>query len=138
MEKVKEYGIQALTTGVTGFCLTKALANSASNGSIGSGMNFATAIGTSAAVGSVAAQVAHDYILPHIPQDKRFVSVETAALNAAASGAGALAAIYFMDPRVAMGNPLTIAGLAVGSEVIGNYAADQFVKPLIMKYTANV
>jgi len=45
---------------------------------------------------SIACDVAHDYILPHIPQNEKIKNFESAGLNFAASGAGFVAGLKIL------------------------------------------
>lgn len=129
MEKVKEYGGAATTTGATAYLLTKLLSNSDSNKTTYGGMSIASTVGVAAAVGSVSSKLAHDYVLPHIPQSEKWQTVEAAAINATASGAGSVGYVYLMDPSLARADALQISLYSIGGEMLGNYIFDHFVKP---------
>src|SRR5690349_5821515 len=47
------------------------------------------AIGIGAASGSIAGDLAHNYILPHIPQSQKYLGIESAAVSIGAAVAGA-------------------------------------------------
>jgi len=55
------------------------------------GMNLSmpTALAGTTAIGSVAADVAHDYVLPYIPGNDKFNNVESAVLGLGVSGGSA-------------------------------------------------
>lgn len=70
--------------------------------------------------GSIAADVAHDYVLPHIPYNEKFSRIESAALGIAASAAGTAAVL---DPTFSdMDKMKAGAMIGAGSFVAGDYA----------------
>lgn len=74
-------------------------------------------LGIGAGIGSVAGDLAHNYVLPHIPQNQKWIGVETAAVSVGAAAAGA----YFgmsMFGEVPIMTPLLIGG---GSYVGADY-----------------
>ncbi len=95
MEKLYEYGASALTTGVASFALAKLFVGGSDN--IIGNMSIASVIGVTSALGSLTAKASHDYVLPHIPQDAKWATLEAAGINAVASGGGALAGAYFIN-----------------------------------------
>ncbi|MHB9057136.1 MAG: hypothetical protein ACYC2P_13480, partial [Paludibacteraceae bacterium] len=116
--------------GLSAFLLAKVLGGESTSGRFPGGMSASTTIALAASAGSVAAKLAHDYVLPHIPQDAKWITVESAGLNALASGGGAIGAVYLMDPAAARADSLPIAFYSVGGEMLGNYAYEKFIRPM--------
>lgn len=78
------------------------------------------AIGGVVGAASIGSELAHDYILPHIPKNERFVNLESSALAVGSAG-GLTAAIltYAGAPRENWANSFALGG---GSVVLGQYA----------------
>ncbi len=72
------------------------------------------ALGLGAAGGSVVGDLAHQYVLPHIPQDQKYLGIESAAISIGAAAGGAyLASSMFGDyPAI---TPLVIGGASYAS-----------------------
>ena len=102
--------------------LTAALAGAAAaflvpSGSVSiAGMSVpqAAAIGLGAAGGSVVGDLAHKYVLPHIPQNEKYIGVESAAVSIAGSIAGA-----YLGMNMIGETPLITAALLGGGSYIG-------------------
>lgn len=131
MEKLYDVGIAAATSGTTAFLLAKLLSGGTADQSRVGSISGATAVGISAAVGSATAQLAHDYVLPHIPQPEKYATVEAAALNAAAAGIGAYGSVYLLDADAARSDGMAYAAYAIGGEMLGNYLKDNFIAPVV-------
>lgn len=105
--------------------LTAALAGAAAaflvpSGSVSiAGMSVpqAAAIGLGAAGGSVVGDLAHKYILPHIPQNEKYIGAESAAVSIAGSVAGAYLGMNMMGDTPF----ITAALLGGGSYVTSDY-----------------
>lgn len=84
----KKIGEDALTSAVLGGLAGYFLAGEAGNSQYVMGMNIPTSviIGGSCAAGSVAGDLAHRYILPQIPYEKKYGNMEALALGVAATG----------------------------------------------------
>jgi hypothetical protein len=81
------------------------------------------AIGLGAAAGSLSADLAHKYIMPHIPANKKYEKAEFAAISVAASGLGTFAVSNLigsalMAPTFAIG---------AGSYISGDYIYHNFI-----------
>lgn len=74
-------------------------------------------LGIGAGIGSVAGDLAHNYVLPHIPQDQKWIGVETAAVSVGAAAAGAYVGMS-MFGSVPIMTPLLIGG---GSYIGADY-----------------
>jgi hypothetical protein len=135
MDKLYQYSAEAGVVGLTSYALTYVLASNPGD-SIGSGISVPLAVGVSSAVGSVVSQFAHDKVLPMLPQSEKFMSAETALLNAATSAGGCIGAAYVLDPNFAGQNMLNLAGLAIAGNAAGVYLNDAFVKPMLQKQAA--
>jgi hypothetical protein len=131
MQAITQYGAQALTVGASAYLLSKVLGGSGSSEELGSGIDAAAAIALGSVAGSLLAAVAHDYVLPHLPQSDKLTTIESAALNIGASAGGAIALIYLMDGSAAASHWMPIATYAVAGEIAGNYLYGQFVNPAL-------
>lgn len=113
---------------ITKATLTAAIAGAASmlviepgSGSVNLGgiaVPQSVAIGLGAAGGSVAGDLAHKYILPHIPQSEKYIGVESAAVSVAAAIAGAYLGMQ------ALGGVPFITPVLLGG---GSYIASDYV-----------
>ena len=105
--------------------LTAAIAGTAAaflipSGSVSlAGMSIpqAAAIGLGAAGGSIAGDLAHKYILPQIPQNEKYLGVESAAVSVGAAIAGAYLAMSMIGD-VPIATPVLLGG---GSYVAADY-----------------
>ena len=82
----------------------------------------AAAIGLGAAGGSIAGDLAHNYVLPHIPQSEKYLGIESAAVSIGASVAGAYLAMNSIG-EVPFMTPLLLGG---GSYIGADYAYRTF------------
>jgi hypothetical protein len=81
------------------------------------------AMGLGAAAGSLSADLAHKYIMPHIPANQKYEKAEFAAISIIASGAGTFAVSNLlgsapMVPTFALG---------AGSYISGDYLYHNFI-----------
>lgn len=81
------------------------------------------AIGLGAAGGSIAGDLAHNYILPHIPQNEKYLAAESAAVSIGAAMGGAYLAMSMMGD-IPITTPLLLGG---GSYVAADYAYRNFL-----------
>jgi hypothetical protein len=131
METLIKYGCEALTVGTTGYVAASVVGGSNADNILGSGVNVGLGIGIGSAVGSVCSDLAHDYILPHIPQSQRLLTIESGALSVVASSLGAIGTIYALDGSSAADHILPISVYAVGSMILGKYLNTNFVTPTV-------
>lgn len=83
-------------------------------------ISLPTALAATTAVGSVAADVSHDYILPYIPGNDRFANPESAILGLGVAGG---ASAYLLNE----GNVLNGPGLNTFMLGAGSYAAGEWI-----------
>jgi len=86
---------------------------------------------TLAGVGaSVIAELLHNYILPQVADD-RTAYVESRVLTPVLGAVSQLAVIGAMSTNALQRvNPVSIAAIGAGSEVLTQYAWDSFIKPM--------
>ena len=78
------------------------------------------AIGIVVGGASIGSELAHDYILPHIPKNERFVNLESSALAVGTAGGLTTAILtYAGAPRENWAKSFMLGG---GSVVLGQYA----------------
>jgi hypothetical protein len=77
----------------------------------------AAAIGLGAASGSIAGDLAHKYVLPHIPQNEKYVEAESAVVSVGAAIAGAYVAMNMIGDTPIM-TPVMLGG---GSYLLSDY-----------------
>lgn len=77
----------AITGVVAGAAAAYVFGESGSTTLMGVRMPTAVAIGAANGAASVAADMAHDYVLPHIPQSQKWGQIESAALGIGTAGA---------------------------------------------------
>lgn len=82
------------------------------------------AIGAAAATGSVGADLAHTYILPHIPGHEKFLRIESAAVGIGASGLATMGTMQLMHASGEKAMDAFILG--AGSYVAGDYISEKF------------
>ena len=82
--------------------------------------------------GSLLADVAHDYIFPQIHVEDKVSEPVSAVLAGGINTAGVAGIYYLSNPEIvnALGLPF-LAMVGVGSEVIGTYAYEKFLGPMI-------
>ena len=119
----KEIGIKAALTGaIAGAATMFLLDNDATTVFAGMEVSPAIAAGAGCAVGSVTADLAHNYILPYIPQNAKYTRAESVALGIAASSLGTYVA------TMGSGLPIsTAAMLGGGSFVAADYTYHNFI-----------
>ena len=87
LQKIRDYSFKAGLAGLT-MGVGSVLLFGESGGRNIYGMNIPAYIPIAVAggVSSIAGDLAHDYVLPHIPQNEKMKNVESAGLNFATSG----------------------------------------------------
>jgi hypothetical protein len=81
------------------------------------------AMGLGATAGSLSANLAHKYIMPHIPANQKYEKAEFAAIFNAASGLGTFAVSNLIGSA-----PMAPAfALGTGSYISGNYIYHNFI-----------
>jgi hypothetical protein len=87
------------------------------------GMNLPAPLllGVATGTSSVVADMAHDYVLPHIPHNDKWVNMESSALAVSTAGASTSAILYFGTgmPRENLFNSFALGG---GAVIAGDYA----------------
>lgn len=104
----------ALTGALAGAAASVLVGGDSSVPFIGMQLPTSVAVGLGCAAGSVTGDLAHKYVLPHIPQNQKFQGVETIAISAGASILGAYAA------TMGTGLPLTTVALLGGGSFVGS------------------
>lgn len=126
MNMAKDAAIKGAITGAIAAGGSMAIFGESLNNSqqvLGFNLPVPIAVGAGAAVGSVAADVAHQYILPHIPGNKKFATLESAGLGIVVSGGATMWAIDSMGGVSERGTDAFLLG--AGSYVLGDWAADK-------------
>jgi len=112
---------KGLATGVIAYAAGRfILGDEGQSDLFGFNMDSNVALGLSAAGDSVAADLAHDYILPHIPGNEKYANPEAALLGLGTAGA-ASALIYNQG---GVGVPQSMNLFLVGA---GSYAAGEYI-----------
>ena len=93
------------------------------------GMNIpaSVVIAGSVASASVVSDAAHEYILPMIPQDKKFENVESVALSVATSGLASAGTLRLAG--VPSSNMISSFALGSGSYLASDYAYHRVLYP---------
>ena len=111
----KEVATKAALTGVlAGIAASVLVGGDATVPLAGMDIPTAVALGIGCAAGSVSGDLAHKYVLPHIPQNQKFAGVESIAISTGASILGAYV--------VTMGTGLPLAPIVAigGGSFIGS------------------
>lgn len=115
----KEWAVKAGLTGGIAAVSAAVLFQSDSINLMGVTVPAAAVIGLGAAGGSVVADLAHQYVLPHIPGNEKLADKEAALLSVVASGLGSYAATRLI------GNSgfaiIPTVGVGAGSFLAGDY-----------------
>lgn len=82
------------------------------------------ALGLGAAGGSVAGDLAHKYILPHIPQNAKYEGVESAAISVGAAIGGSYLVMNMMGDVPLMTPILLGGGSYIGADYLNRYVFD--------------
>lgn len=87
-------------------------------------------VGGAQAVGSLASELVHSAVFPHIPNHEKWSGSITAAMKVGIPAAAVYAILQSVNPTAAgdMGN-LNILGVSLASEAISSYVYEQFVFP---------
>lgn len=85
----------------------------------------AAAIGLGAAGGSIAGDLAHKYILPHIPQNEKYLGVESAAVSITAAVVGAYLGMNTIDAIPPMVPVLLGGGAYIASDYVYHHVIDR-------------
>lgn len=85
----------------------------------------AAAIGLGAAGGSIAGDLAHKYVLPHIPQNEKYLGVESAAVSVAAAVAGAYLGMSTFGDVPIMTPVLLGGGAYITSDYVYHHVIDR-------------
>lgn len=84
---IKAYGVKASLSGLTmGIGSVLLFGESVNRSVLGMSVPSYIPIAVAGGMGSLAGDLAHDYVLPHIPQPKKLANLESAGLNFATSG----------------------------------------------------
>jgi hypothetical protein len=78
-------------------------------------------IGAATGLSSFGADLAHDYVLPHIPKNEKLVNMEAAALSIGAGAIGTTGILYY-GTGMPLSNWMNSSLLGGGSVVLGDYA----------------
>ena len=84
------------------------------------------------AVGSIASDLMHDQVIPHILKSERWSSTGGAVLAGGTSVRSIYATAYLTDPRIATKlGIVNLIGLALAAEAGGSYLFHSFIEPLM-------
>ena len=93
---------------------------------------FATFAGGATAVGSMASDLMHDVVLPHIMKSDRWSNTASAALAGGTSVGSIYAASAMTDSRLTGEVGLmSLIGLSLAADAGGSYIFHSFVEPLM-------
>lgn len=85
--------------------------------------------------GSFIGELAHNWILPHIPSNSKFLNTESMILSpAVVGGVFALGTKYMVSPNGTFDQPVPLYKpflLGAGSEIAGSYAYEAVLKPYL-------
>jgi hypothetical protein len=95
-------------------------------------MPLSAGVGLALVAGSFLADVAHDYIFPQIHVEDKVSEPVSAVLAGGVNTVGVASVFYLSSPSIVntLGLPM-IAMLGIGSEVIGTYAYEKFIGPML-------
>jgi hypothetical protein len=80
-------------------------------------------MGIGAAAGSLSADLAHKYLIPHIPANQKYEKAEFAAISVVASGLGT-----YLVSNLIGGAKISLAiALGAGSYISGDYIYHNFI-----------
>lgn len=119
----KEWIIKGAATGAIATVAGAAFFETGSIAIAGMKVPGAVAIGLGAASGSVAADLAHQYVLPYIPHNEKYEKMEYAAISLAASGLGTYAAASLIGPA----SLVPAFAVGAGSYLAGDYSWHHFL-----------
>lgn len=123
--KWKEIGAKAAVTGVIAAAAgVLLLAPDQSGDVLGLTLPAYAALGVGCAAGSVAGDLAHNYVLPYIPQSEKYLKVESAAVSL---GAAALGGYLALGAVGVSADPILPIGAAVGSYMAADYVYHKFI-----------
>ena len=132
-KQIQQYAGKAATVGATGYALGRMLRGGqllALPG--GRTISFDMFAGGATALGSIAADVMHDTVIPHILKSERFSDTASAAVAGGTSIGTMYAVAAATDPRiVAELGLMNMVGLALGAEAVGGYVYHSVVEPVI-------
>jgi len=122
MSSWKESGYKMLVAGAVGTLGAYVLGERSTYPLYGMQMPSSTIVGGAAAVGTGVADLAHTYILPHIPGNEKFATLESAGLGLGVSGGGTMLGLKMAGAQ----NGLMMGGLiGAGSFVAADYTASK-------------
>lgn len=104
----------ALTGALAGLAAVVLVGGDATVPLAGIQLPTSVAVGLGCAAGSVSGDLAHKYVLPHIPQNQKFAGVESVAISAGASVLGAYVA------TMGTGLPFTTVAMLGGGSFLGS------------------
>ena len=130
---IPKYAGKAATVGAVGYGLgTVLLRDIDIVGPGGRRVSFAMFAAGATAVGSVASDLMHDLVIPHILKSERWSSTGGTALAGGTSVGSMYGAAYLTEPRIAAEvGLLNLVGLALGAEAGGSYLFHSFIEPLM-------
>lgn len=84
------------------------------------------------AITSMAADLVHEYVLPGLSKDEKFVDGTSAVISVLAPAATAVGAVAVVNSNVFAEAPMAQVALAgVGCEIVGSYIYTNFVRSMI-------
>jgi hypothetical protein len=120
--------VKAAVTGATGALAGYIFLNEGSGSFKLFSLNVPTSLAlfAASATGSLAADIAHDYILPNINKDSKLTNIESALLQLGVSGA-ATSGILVYGAGAPVQNIPNMFLLGAGSAVAGDYINSKFI-----------
>ena len=133
MMNLPQYAAKSATVGAIGYGIGMALKPSTDIVLPGGNrVPFSTFAGGATAVGSMASDLMHDVVLPHILKSDRWSNTASAALASGTSVGSIYAASALTDPRLTGEVGLmSLIGLSLAAEAGGSYIFHSFVEPLM-------
>jgi hypothetical protein len=90
------------------------------------------ALGVLGVASSFGAELAHNFILPHVNQHSKLGQVEAMALAPVLNGGILAAAVYASSPITLQSlGALNVVGLGAAAEVGNTYAFETFIRPFL-------
>ena len=129
-DKIAKYVLKPAIAGLVG-TVAAAVVLRESGGPLyafGSEYNAPLFAGGMCAVSNIGASLAHDYVLPHIPHNEKFINSEAALLAMAASG-GSIYVAGILTGLVEPSNFIYPIALGAGAQIASDYAYENFVGP---------
>ena len=130
--EIAKYAGKAATVGAVGYGVGRVILPNSDILAGGRRIPFPMFAAGATAVGSIASDVMHDVVIPHILKSERWSDTAGAALAGGTSVGSMYAAAYLTEPALAGQLGLVnLIGLALAAEAGGSYLFHSFIEPLM-------